>query len=622
MTKVHVGEIRPSQFMFSYGVGSIIDLPSFSVIVDGMDLWNIDPNTVQRVIEDRLLRAVRYHEPAAKYLIYPPQVPDNYHYGDPFAEGAIEGVPVSTFPKWMVCPRCRLLSTIDDGLFEFKKDLSRPEKNRYVHTNCASKFQKNIAPQVVPARVLAVCENGHLDDFPWVEFVHEGEICGAPLLHFVEFGLTGDAGSLIVKCSNCQKSKRVGEAFQKNNREKLPLCKGNRLHLHDVDPEGCNQHVRPIVLGASNSWFPISLNVIAIPVEQNRLNELLEERWGQLIDVEAVNELSFLRRRGELGNELSDFSDEEIFNAIKLKKEQFENGDDVPAEEPDLKHPEWTTFTNQNKSYNGRDFKLKPEVVPPSLTKYIKRLVLVERLREVSALIGFTRLDSFGETLDPDLELDVKRVPIYRARNEFFPANENRGEGIFIQIDEEALSRWESQARVVDREALFFEAHKSFREAHYIANPEEGFPGIRYVMLHSLSHALMRQLSLACGYPVSSIRERLYSATDDPKGSMAGILLYTAAPDSEGTLGGLIEMGRSANFEVLMSELSRDLGFCANDPTCAENEPNTNGQTIHASACHACLFSPETSCERGNKYLDRSLICETLDHSDLNFFAS
>lgn len=621
MSKVHVGEIRPSQFMFSYGIGSIIDLPSFSVIVDGMDFWNIDPNSTIRIIENRLLRAVRFHEPNAKHLIYPPQVPDDYHYGDPFAQGTSEGVPVSVFPRWFVCPSCRLLAPLDDGLFEFKKDLSKPEKNRYVHTNCPKKPANHRPPQVVPARILAVCENGHLDDFPWVDFVHHGKPCNAPRLTFIEFGLTGDAGNLNVKCSTCGEKRRVAEAFQKERRDELPMCTGKRLHLHDRDPEGCDKNIRPIVLGASNSWFPISLNVIAIPVEGNHLSELLEEHWSDLIDVDNVVVLSYLRLQGRLGNELANYTDDEILQAIIAKKEQLAN--DIPSVEPDLKQPEWITLTDQTKTYNSRDFKLTPEEVPIKLQKYISRLVLVERLREVSALIGFTRLDSFGEVLDPDLELDVKRVPIYRSRNEFFPANENRGEGIFIQINEDTLTHWESQAAVAAREETFFEAHKGFRRSHFIAEPEKNFPGIRYVMLHSLSHAFMRNLSLNCGYPVSSIRERIYSATSgDPNGPMAGILLYTSAPDSEGTLGGLVEMGRKDNFEALMSDNSRELGFCANDPTCAENEPDTTGRTIHASACHACLFSPETSCERGNKYLDRSLICETLDHADLNFFTS
>jgi hypothetical protein len=620
MSKIHIGDIRPSQFMYSYGIGSIIDLPSFSVMVDGLDYWKIDENT-EKIIENRLLQAVKYYEPSARHLVYPPTTPEGFEFGNPWSEGAFEGLPVSVFPRWMYCSKCRLLAPIDDELFELKKDLGRPEKNHFEHTHCLKKGKSYQAPKAIPVRFMVVCEKGHLDDFPWLEYVHQGQPCDHPLLHFYEVGLSGEARGVTVKCETCGKSRQLGDAFQKKNRDQLPLCKGTRPHLHDTDPEVCENHVRPIVLGASNSWFPVTLNVIAIPVETNRINELVEEHWGELVNVNQISDIQLFRRLGTLQNELLEYSDEKIFSVINEIKGNLES-DDGTIGEPDLKRPEWNTLTNVSKTYNTNDFRLKPVEVPINLKPYIKRLVLVERLREVSALIGFTRLDSFGEVVDPDLEVTVDRVPLYRIRNDYFPANEIKGEGIFIQINEEVLGDWENLATVARREEQFYHSHKSFREAHFIAKPEENFPGIRYVLLHSLSHALMRQLSLSCGYPVASIRERIYSANGDPKGPMAGILLYTAAPDSEGTLGGLVEMGKTENFEMLMHDLFAELSHCSNDPTCAENDPSTLGQTIHAAACHACMFSPETSCEKGNKYLDRSLISETIFRSDLDFFKS
>lgn len=620
MSKIHIGDIRPSQFMYSYGIGSLVDLPSFSVIVDGLDFWKIDQNT-ERIIENRLLQAVKYYEPFARFLVRPPSVPEGNQYGNPFSEGALEGLPVSVFPRWMYCSKCRLLAPIDDGLFELKKDLGKPENNRYVHTNCPKNTRSFSPPKAIPVRFMAVCEDGHMDDFPWVEYVHQDQPCLNPLLYFLEIGLSGEARGVAVECRTCGKRRQLGDAFQRKNRDSLPLCRGYHPHLHEVDPEGCENHIRPIVLGASNTWFPVSLNVIAIPVETKRLNELVEEHWADLVNVNQLSDIDLFRRLGALKNELLEYSNEDILKAINEIKSNLESDDNL-IEEPDLKRPEWNTLTDASKSYKTEDFRLTPVEIPTSLNKYFKRLVLVERLREVSALIGFTRLDSFGEVIESDQEITVERVPLYKFKNDCFPANEIRGEGIFIQLDENALKQWENLASVQRRNEEFFHAHCSFRQAHFFANPEDNFPGIRYVLLHSLSHALMRQLSLSCGYPVASIRERIYSASDDPKGPMAGILLYTAAPDSEGTLGGLVEMGRTENFEALMFEIFNGLSFCSNDPVCAENVPNTMGQTIHAAACHACLFSPETSCEKGNKYLDRSLICETVNRSDLNFFGS
>ena len=619
MSKVRVGDIRPSQFMYTYGIGSIIDLPAFSVIVSGLDDWKINPDTVAHIFEDRLLEAVKYYEPHTKHLISPPLKPDDYSFGDPFDESATVGLPVRVFPSWMVCPKCHLLAPIDTGLYDLKKDFYRVENNRFVHTGCTKKGPSGKAPQVVPARFLAACEKGHLDDFPWDEYVHQGQPCTAPMLKFNEFGMSGEARGVIVECTNCGSKRPLSEAFQKDKRDKLPLCTGSRPHLRDTDPQKCEYHIRPIVLGASNSWFPVIQSVIAIPVEGNRLNQLVDEHWSALINVDSAGILDYLRKSGSLSNELSDFPDEKIMQAIKEKHAQSGDGQSGD-QQPDLKRPEWDVFTGKAKSANNKEFRIKKVDVPGKLEKYISKLLLVERLREVSALIGFTRIDSFGEYVDPDLEVKISPVPLYRKMGDYMPANEIRGEGLFLQIDEDMLNRWERKSAIQRREMDFYESHKKWREAHFIENPGDGFPGIRYVLLHTLSHALMRQLSLECGYPSASIRERIYCASDDAKGPMAGILLYTAAPDSDGTLGGLVEMGKTDNFELIMSRLFEDQSLCANDPSCAENIPNKTGQTIHGAACHACMFAPETSCERGNKYLDRSLISKTIEFDDLDFF--
>jgi hypothetical protein len=139
-----------------------------------------------------------------------------------------------------------------------------------------------------------------------------------------------------------------------------------------------------------------------------------------------------------------------------------------------------------------------------------------------------------------------------------------------------------------------------------------------FVLLHSLAHVLMRQLSLECGYAGASIRERIYFRSQDDGEPMAGLLLYTAAPDSEGTLGGLVALGEP---EVLGRHLRQALErarLCASDPLCAEHIPEATA--VHGASCHACLFAPETSCERGNRYLDRTILTPTVEDEEMAFF--
>jgi hypothetical protein len=100
---------------------------------------------------------------------------------------------------------------------------------------------------------------------------------------------------------------------------------------------------------------------------------------------------------------------------------------------------------------------------------------------------------------------------------------------------------------------------------------------------------------------------------------MAGVLVYTAAPDSDGTLGGLAQLGQPDRLGELIAQALARARICASDPLCAEHVPD-HDRSLHGAACHACSFVAETSCEIGNRYLDRSLLVPTLAGTDLSFF--
>lgn len=612
-----VGEIRPSQLMFTYGVGAIVDLPKLSVIVTGLEDWPTDPQYAHPIVEDRLLMAVRYQLPEVNKLLSPPIVPDTGMLPDPFDSIWRIGVPVATFPRWMVCPLCRRLAALKSGLFQLKEySPYHPDRTVYRHENC----NKGKSPEVVPARFLVTCEEGHLDDFPWVDFVHQGKPCASPLLKLIEYGASGEVRDVEVRCEACEATRRLSEAFGRENRGKLPICRGRRPHLRDYDPEGCEHHMRPIVLGASNTWFPVVYSTVAIPVESGKLAQLVDENWADLQNVTAPVIIEYKRSTGQLG-ELSEYSDEEIWQAIETRRKQDAGEIPPPSEQPDLKEPEWQVLTQFDPNLNTDDFQLRPVAVPAKYAPFIDQVVLVEKLREVRAMVGFTRLDAVGELTDPDLSIQIAPAPLSRHPSTWVPAAEVRGEGLFIQFNEVKILEWLARPAVQRRGDAFFESHKKWRAARYIEQPEDGFPGMRYVLLHTFAHALMRQLALECGYAVASIRERIYARPPESEGGpMAGLLIYTSAPDSEGTLGGLVSLGEPETLGRHIGQALETAHLCASDPLCAEHPPSREGRTLHAAACHACLFAPETSCERGNKYLDRSTLVKTVEREDLAFF--
>ena len=530
--KRKVGDIRPSQLLLTYGIGSIVDLPRLSVMVMGLEDWPQGFSNMREVVEERLLNAVRG---VAGYqlekLMTPPTVADD--------DATLVGVPVATFPRWMVCPSCQLLASVDSGLFELSKpDYYHPDRNHYVHINC-NKAGK--PPTIVPARFLVTCENGHLDDFPWMDFIHgfSGECRGT--LRLFELTPSGEARDLYVKCETCGKSRNLAEAFGQANRDKMPFCRGRRPHLRDYDPDGCDKKIRPIVLGASNMWFPILFTSIALPTASIKLDQLIEEKWATFGKATAKNIIAFMREMGQLG-ELTSYDDDEIWEAIQKKKSLSE---EEVEETYDLKEPEWRLFTQHNSSLNSNDFRLHPVPVPDDYGEFISQVVLVERMREVRALAGFTRLDFPDEFSDLTTEEGRKKVvPLGRKLPTWIPAAEVRGEGIFIQFSEERIKDWMRKKNVTKRNEDFFHAHVHWREARYISDPSANYPGIRYVMLHTFAHTLIRQLAMESGYNAASLRERIYSrGTEGEEEPMAGILIYTSTSDSEGTLGGLVNLG-------------------------------------------------------------------------------
>jgi hypothetical protein len=619
--KFVVGELRPTQLLFTYGVGSIVDLPYISTMVMGLDDW--EHLSSNKVGEERLLQAVRaLLGQQVNWLLAPPTVPEAAGgVPNPFDESSMVGVPVAAFPRWMLCTRCRTLASLDSGLFQLKADHFRTDRTRYVHVNCAS---AGAPPPVVPARFLVACNYGHLDDFPWVRFVH-GDIPCKPRLKLRELGVTGEAADIQVFCENCNRQRRMSDAFGAEGMKNLPECSGRFPHLRMYDKEPCHEQARAILLGASNSWFPLVLSTLAIPEAIDTLGQLVEEHWHILEKTANLQHIEFLRQIGQL-QRFSLYSDTDIWAKVEEKKQASQASPgasgDTPLSIAGLKVPEWQVMSNPRNAPSARDFKVTVVTAPAGYEHLLKQVVLVERLREVRALVGFTRIEAPGDFTDVMELPEDRRAPLSRKRPTWVPAAEVRGEGIFIEFREEAIQHWLAGQAQSKHNRTFQEAHTQWRIAKRIPSPDHNYPGLRYVLLHSFAHALMRQLTLESGYTAASIRERIYALSPEhDDGPMAGILLYTAAPDSEGTLGGLVGLGTPELFGSHIDHALEQMHSCTSDPLCAEHSC-LQDQSLHEAACHACLFLPETSCERGNKYLDRSVLVPTVDRVELAFFFS
>lgn len=604
---LRVGALRPNQLLHTYGVGAVADLPNLSVVMLGLDYWDLQRSPT--IIEDRLLSAVRArlgHQVQALRL--PPHLPET---NDPFAEWAGVGVPVGLFPHWLRCSdtRCNRLAPADSGLFELLPHAYLPDRIRYVHS-CRGVGPRR--PVAVPSRFVLACDRGHLDDFPWLYFTHRGADPGAGHpLKLAERGSTGEAANIFVSCDTCGVARPMSDAFGPTAAASLPACRGRHPHLGSYQP--CDADVRTMALGATNGWFAMQLRAFTLPRAQHPVDQVVAEFWGQLQLLAGLpaDTAKMLVQTQTCWPELEPYGVDRAWEAILRHAEA---ADDQPDDQDgaDLVTPEWRAFAD-SPDVELPDFTTRREPAPRQHRDWLTRVVLVPRLREVAALYGFTRIDP------PEWDVadtpDIRRAPLGEGDPAWVPCAEMRGEGIFLRIHEDRLAAWEHQPEVKQREQLLVAGHDRWRAARRLEPGQ--WPGLRYVLLHTFAHVLIREVALECGYSAAGIGERIYARTGPEP--MAGILLYTAAPDSEGTLGGLVSLGRSDRLGPLVDRALDAARLCSSDPLCAEHDPTLHAR-LSGAACHACLYAAETSCERGNHYLDRALLVDTLTDTGYGFF--
>lgn len=600
---VRVGSIRPSQAIHSYGVGSLIDLPNLSVMVGGLDRWDITRQAV--VTEDRLLDAVRARVgPQVEVLRALPAEPQTTN--NPYDDWARVGVPVTVFPRWLRCTACNRLFPLSSGALKLDHNPYRIDWTRYTHPNCD---QAKRPPPAVPARFVAGCSQGHLDEFPWVRFAHDkAPVCSNPVLRVNDVGSGGRATDLLVSCLSCEAKSTLAKAFGPVAKVMMPYCRGRHPHL-GVVTEPCTEQLTTMVLGASNLWFNARVSVLSLPAGGGSLGQLVYDHWATFAKMPVKEVLTYaLSSERVLAAAFAGYDLDEIWDAVEARRA----GSPAPSG-IDVHGPEWAALTAGSRGQTSPHFEAEAVDPPAGFASTVAGVTLAHRLRVVTALYGFTRI-SAGEPGDGRgvVRLEVKGAPTWT------PVVENRGEGILVRLDEAAVEAWESAAFDNPLFVAMRRAHRDWRQDRNL-DPDQGWPGERFVLLHSLSHALINELAIECGYSSASICERIYSrAPHEGPTPMAGILLYTSAPDAEGTLGGLVHLGQASELGPILGRVLERAGLCSSDPLCADHEPATSA--IHGAACHACLLVAETSCERGNRYLDRSVLVDTFRHAGLGFF--
>lgn len=586
-----IGALRRSQIVMSFGPGATIDLPDDSVIVGGLDWW--PANSLQRIIEPRLEEAAARALGLARVELRAPPVDDELPGRAPV------GVQVEIFPLWFVA---EYVVTISGGR-------GRPlvHKNSLQNGDFETPSRKKV--KVTPVRFVQACLNGHIADIEWHEFVHSGRTSCRQQLWLDEFGTSGDLTDQQVRC-DCGVKRALAQATRP---EVLGACKGQRPWLPSGEqcggPQGPQQMMRLLIRTASNAYYPQKLSVLSLPDSTDSIRSAVQSVWQTLAGVTDLGMLATLRTIvPAVQAALSGHSDTDVLAVILAERDGH-----APPRKP-IKVEEFKALTTASESVGddrpeGNYFarRLPLGTTRGSVLEPIERVVLVHRLREVTAQLGFTRFEPVVPDLQGELDLAVRRAALATELS-WIPAMESRGEGVFISLREDALAAWRGRPEVQLRENQFRQSPRAGQQLP--ANFD-----IRYVLLHSLAHLLISAVALDCGYNASSLRERIY-VTDQG----CGLLIYTGTTDAEGTLGGLVAAGKKIDRYLTMAlELAR---LCSNDPVCAQHEPHSVLEEKYTlgAACHGCLLIAETSCERRNELLDRSLVVATVEQNGCEFF--
>ncbi len=559
-----IGSVRRSQLITTYGVGAIVAVDDESVMVAGLDQWPPE-GAGDELAEPRL-------HIDGKRLRLPPG-------GDGEFGRRENHIPVVRFPRWYYCanPDCRRLDSFGR--------LSVERRNECRH--CA-------AGTLIPSRFIAVCGKGHVEDFPYLAWVHRGEDTG-PNRHDLRLRVEGESGSLagiVVECRTCDTERSLDGAFDREALAGIRSCGGRSPWLDHE--EACGKLLRTTQRGASNVWFPTVRSVLSIPPWSDGLQQFVTRHWATLrieIDANAYNKVvdQLVSPRHV------PFSAEEVSAAVVDRKGEEAAG----RSEDQIRLEEFRALCQGRAGDSRSNFDASTGPGPPESEGFVDLVTTVSRLREVRAMTGFTRLQPKGE--------DGEVCPI-ALEADWLPAIAVHGEGIFLRLQADALRGWQEDSQVERRVRLL---QRRWRDSYLF---DGDLPSAPFLLAHTFAHSLIDQWSLEGGYPAASLRERVYAFEEG-----VGVLIYTAAADSAGSLGGLIAQAAADRLGRSLVEAIRRYRWCSSDPVCSETT-SQGAEGLNLAACHACALVPETSCEHRNALLDRALLVGLPDEREFGFF--
>lgn len=489
-----IGQLRRTHLLTNYGPGAIVDMPDYSVIMGSCDYWQ-DAETVTDSRLASYLRVRKFRQPHA----------DGNDGQDKHCS-----VQAFRFPEWCYCPKCGRLGPY----WQISGDKAQRK--------CAK-----CNADLVPSRFVAGCTNGHIQDFPYIRWVHRGESCDSHELKVRFKQETGSLAGIEIECTTCGAKRTMAGCMTKGTLATSAHCRcqGMKPWLKKPDyiKESCDAPLVTLQRGASNTYFPETVSALTLPFRMDSYVEKNYEVLEKLVNAGKDDAIQTILKGSD-----TNLTVEEVVDQIQGVQSALDEGGNV---EENLYLTEYRALKGPEQS--EAQFDTEHEPIPEGYEGLISKVTLVNRLREVMALRGFRRVVGQPKIVNGNgNEVEVRLVPPGTEETpSWLPAMEMLGEGIFIELDGEKLREWESKV------GARYDSMDMRRRTSSVSclNFSPAF-----VLLHTFAHLLIRQLALDCGYSGSALKERIYSTYPDTvrENHMAGILVYTSSSDSDGSLGG------------------------------------------------------------------------------------
>jgi hypothetical protein len=608
------------------GVGSILETSKGALIVEEFDKWKYfsDNSRIfdqdEYIIEDnRLLKRLQVHfKSLQKFVRVPTNIANPYIQNDSIPLETKRVASAKYFPEWMYCPNCERFKNIRDWWKNWHQTLEKFKESdagiKFIKPKCYHCFEKAKTEnrkkkyfELEQVRFIMTAPNGGIRDIPWefwniaeknvkeedadggnIKIDYTEKCCEKQDLRYLRSETFADLAGIRVKCVSA-------DCKTKGREVTLAGLFGLRINKDKT------KQFKPVIRTSNSVYYPLCINSIYLPKKIQEIKQEEKITIRNLLSSGVSKEIIYTAFSKYEKQTLDEFIDEKIEEAFeaeiqyRLKEFNFI-----------LENPNYIDELQNSLTYENQETETLSELG-------ISTLIKVKRLKLTTVQTAFTRQEPFDKDLfiaegDTQSNIKVKYTSSKAINAPHLLATESFGEGIFINLDKDKIDAWfhkyygesnkfksridKISERIITSEIL---QNDKFSNPKHLA---------KFILIHTLSHLMIKELEFLCGYASTSLNERLFVDSDN----MQGVLLYTVA-GAEGSYGGIITQSNPLSFEKILNSALFRSQDCASDPVCYHSDGQGIGGTNLAS-CYSCSLLPETSCEEFNSFLDRALLID------------